>query len=155
MIANNLKAYVEAPSRRGKSKIIDDVASQIRCYGGFVKKTSKGRWLSIGPVQSREKVGHSFRDCMKLFKGNKPESKQIQWTEAQNAIFTNLNLRGFPPSSPVTATVTPSRSPSPLPAPVRSVSVEPLNVYSLPEEGLPCDPPAMGPLDDVEPLAWW
>lgn len=93
LIANNLKAYVEAPSRREKSKIIDEVASQIRCYGGFVKKTTGGRWLSIGPAQAREKVGHSFRDCMKVFKGNKPKSKEAQWESAQNAIFANLNLR--------------------------------------------------------------
>ena len=119
LIAQNLKSYVEAPTRREKSNIIDEVASQIRCYGGFVKKTEGGRWLSIGPVQAREKVGHSFRDCMKHFKGNKPESKQEQWTEAQNAIFANLNLT--PASSVLKTTAAAPASPSATPPP-RSVS---------------------------------
>jgi hypothetical protein len=91
LIADNLKSYVEAPTRREKSQIIDDVASQVRCYGGFVKKMRGGRWLSIGHAQAREKVGHSFRDCMKLFKGKKPSTKEMI-REAQNVIFSNLQL---------------------------------------------------------------
>ncbi|CAB9508360.1 Nitrilase family, member 2 [Seminavis robusta] len=132
LIANNLKAYVEAPTRREKSQIIDDVASQIRCYGGFVKKTREGRWLSIGPSQSREKVGHSFRDCMKLFKGNKPSCKQTIWEEAQNAIFSNLQLRGscsFDPSSASSV----SSSSTPVQAPVQQQQQQVPPMTTLPE----------------------
>jgi hypothetical protein len=112
LIANDLKKYVEAPTRREKSQIIDDIVSQIRCYGGFVKKTPEGRWLSIGSVQAREKVGHSFRDCMKLFKGKRPSTKEQIWEEAQNVIFSNLQLRTSPSStcSVTSSSVTSSES---------------------------------------------
>jgi hypothetical protein len=135
LIANNLKAYIEAPTRREKSQIIDDVASQIRCYGGFVKKTSSGRWLAIGPAQSREKVGHGFRDCMKLFKGQKPKSKQVQWKEAQNAIFVGLNLQQTPLTTDHAPAPTRSLPPTPV-FPLRAVSEEPLDVQSDFDQGM-------------------
>ena len=70
LIADNLKAYVESPTRGEKSKIINDVASQIQCFGGFVKQIGGGRWLSVGHAESREKVAHCFRDSLKSIKGN-------------------------------------------------------------------------------------
>lgn len=88
---------MEAPSRRAKSKIIDEVVSQIAVYGGFVKKTSAGRWLAIASSQSRDKVAHHFRDSMKHFKGNMPADKETIWREAQNAIFANMHLCAPPP----------------------------------------------------------
>ena len=149
MIAANLKAYVEAPSRREKSNIIDDVVSQILCYGGFVKKVAAGRWLSIGPSQAREKVGHGFRDCMKMFKGEKPKDKKIVWTEAQNSIFATLQLNC-----------------SSLPSPSPEEPMEALS--SIPEESMDVRPDPQGFMlddlyaldcadisDDDEPLEIW
>lgn len=96
MIATNLQAYVEAPSRGDKSKIIDMIVSQIRetsYNGGFVKKMPNGHWVEIGPTMSREKVGHAFRDCMKPLKNKVPEhDKQELVLQAQNFIFTSLQL---------------------------------------------------------------
>lgn len=96
--------------------------------GGFLKKTSDGRWQDIGkfltnyhsvghiamymliymlrsklidlldfvhtgPVQSREKVGHYFRDSMSLVKSNKVGTDRTKLSfEAQNAIFSTLRL---------------------------------------------------------------
>jgi hypothetical protein len=125
---------VEAPTRREKSQIIDDVASQIRCYGGFVKKTREGRWLSIGPAQARDKVAHSFRDCMKLFKGKKPSTKEMIWEEAQNVIFSSLQLRTH--SSAISATLSSVNSSNQLalPAPHSQEMVIPLPVVSQRDE---------------------
>jgi hypothetical protein len=41
-------AYNEAPSRREKSSIINDIVDKISESGGFLKKTSDGRWQDIG-----------------------------------------------------------------------------------------------------------
>ena len=80
MVANNLKAYVEASSRREKSEMINELAQQIRtgCHdGGFVQK-----------------VSHAFRDCLlKQSRRKSPTLKKERrdsWKSAQNEILSGL-----------------------------------------------------------------
>lgn len=103
MVANNLKAYVEAPTRRDKSDLISNVADEIRsnCHGGgFVRKEKDGQWVEVGPTVSREKVSHAFRDSL-LKQSRRRGSHQTQqlegnrqhtWKEAQDEIFCGLNM---------------------------------------------------------------
>jgi hypothetical protein len=101
VVANNLKAYVDAPTRRDKSDIISEVAEQVRkgCHGGgFVRKDKDGQWTEVGPTMAREKVSHAFRDS--LLKQNrrrgdgeeKEASRARSWMKAQDRIFSMLHL---------------------------------------------------------------
>ena len=100
MVANNLKAYVEAPTRRAKSDLISSVVVQIRqgCHGGgFIRKGSDERWTEVGPKIAREKVSHAFRDALLKSARNQDKvdevgKRQHTWKEAQDAIFSALNL---------------------------------------------------------------
>ena len=103
MVANNLQAYVEAPTRRDKSNLISSVVVEIRqsCIGGgFVRKIDDERWLEVGPKQAREKVSHAFRDALlksarsqQAGSGEEFEDQQHTWREAQNTIFSGLYMQ--------------------------------------------------------------
>lgn len=100
MVASNLRAYVEAATRREKSEIISSVVNEIRhaCHkGGFVKKEKNGEWTEVGPTISREKVSHAFRDSLLKSTRNKEQLKKADrqqvWKEAQDDIFDCLHLR--------------------------------------------------------------
>lgn len=103
MVANNLRAYVEATSRRDKSSIISNVVVEIRqcCVGGgFVRKRDDKRWIEVGPKMAREKVSHAFRDALLKSARNQPagsneeiDDPQYTWREAQNTILRGLDMQ--------------------------------------------------------------
>lgn len=103
MVANNLQAYVEAPSRRAKSNLISSVVVELRqrCIGGgFVRKRDDERWLEVGPKQAREKVSHAFRDALLKSARNQQagpseefEDQEHTWKEAQNTILSGLHMQ--------------------------------------------------------------
>jgi hypothetical protein len=105
LVANKLKAYVDAPTRRDKSDIISEVAAQARqrCHGGgFVRKDKDGHWTDVGPTWAREKTSHVFRDSLLKQKrmqgdgdgdGDGIEANRARtWMEAQDHIFSLLHL---------------------------------------------------------------
>jgi len=94
LIANNLKGYAEAQTRRGKSAIINRVADQF--HGRFAKREKDGCWMELTRQMVRSKVAHDFRDA--LLKSSRKQSNpdgqlsSTTWVQAQNEIFTSLNL---------------------------------------------------------------
>lgn len=91
-MALNLPVYMEAKSRKEKTKLINKVVSQVRESGGFLSRTSEGRWKDVGLAQAREKVGHLFRDSMVPLKGSMYKKRSQRCCEAQTVIFENLQL---------------------------------------------------------------
>lgn len=58
----SLDAYVNSKARQDKSLIIINVINTVRGNGGRFIKWKDDRWVELTEKQTREKVGHCFRD---------------------------------------------------------------------------------------------
>jgi len=80
-IMMNLKAYTEASTRDGKTKVIKsviDLMLDTNCVGArFIKKVGDGMYVRLKNKQIREKVGHSFREMMVLAEKEQLEAKLL------------------------------------------------------------------------------
>jgi len=63
VIRASVPAYREAPSKRAKSAIVNEIVYCLRSKGVlFLEKTEDGYWIDIGNPKARDKVSHSLRD---------------------------------------------------------------------------------------------
>lgn len=65
VVANVIPLYLEAPSRKVKTEIVESIVEKVRESGGrFLKKDSAtGGWYVLDRRQSKEKAGHAIRDA--------------------------------------------------------------------------------------------
>ena len=96
LLAINLKRYVEG-DRLERSKILTSIVDQIyQAKGRFVKKDDNGEWREIGYEPARDKVGHTFRDALRLYRlesGRSISRKKASPCEIQDAIFERMNIQ--------------------------------------------------------------
>jgi len=92
--------YEQAPTKKAKSAVVMEIVEQIRterAHGGFVRKDYEmGRWIEIGELKAREKVGHAIRIEIKKrksggFSSKAKEAKQSTTHPPTHELSWNMN----------------------------------------------------------------
>jgi hypothetical protein len=67
-VANHLRQYYEAPTKKHQSEIINKIINLTQdaagLLGGFVQLDEQGFWFKISPKAVCEKIGHTIRYFM-------------------------------------------------------------------------------------------
>lgn len=80
IVRSHIPDYLAAKTRFDKSTILNEIIEEVKAQnngqGRFVKLDSDGSWYEISDEQSREKCGHTMRECIaSANKKKKPKPK--------------------------------------------------------------------------------